>query len=741
LNGILGNEVRIKITLSNCDAKIITKALATRMSKILNDIIDPSQTAYVPGRSVMDNIRSNMYVKKYCKDRNINAILVSLDAKKAFDSVSHDYIEKVLERYGFGPNFRQAFKILYTNITARIMINGFVSDRINIERGVKQGDALSCAIFILCMDPLLRNLNMNEDILGIKLSSKSSVTTFQHKGSGYADDISIICKDTKGSLKSIFVEYQRLTEISGLELNADKTEILRLTSNDSKDYVFKYQGEHHTISNVDRIKICGIYFSANQDVEMNHNVDEKISKLECKLKPWVKRGLSLEGKILLVKTFGLSQLIYNMQCVDFSDSKLKEIEMKIFQFIWSKRSSDGRSIDRIKRSVLKNEYSEGGLKATDVESMNRALKLRQYIRSNKTNHVISKIQNKCILDSNNRSALQQDFGKISKGEIIVENAQSTIHLIIDHNRKISQENIEDSLLSKEIINQISSINVAQYLKRKGRVLALCIYNCELNEHETLLEIVREAETSVNRKKSKMLEMIINNFPKDYRQLALSFDDNVNELKNDLEKIEISHDNWISVDSLTTKIIQLSLKKSQGKISSLDVKTKVGLSHFDNNNFIKVRQQCRSTKLRTIFHRLVNNDLFSYERMFRFRMTNDNRCPRCGTLETTKHMIWECHESKLIWTNLNKIMSDIGLANENILTYEDIYNITNNIPVTHIKLKIIQEMIQITRPSGWNKSRVIDVINSIVNTEKYLAIKNRKVASWQSKWNSFLKINK
>jgi hypothetical protein len=87
------------------------------------------------------------------------------------------------------------------------------------------------------------------------------------------------------------------------------------------------------------------------------------------------------------------------------------------------------------------------------------------------------------------------------------------------------------------------------------------------------------------------------------------------------------------------------------------------------------------------------------------------------------------------------MSDIGLANENILTYEDIYNITDNIPVTHIKLKIIQEMIQIIRPSGWNKSRVIDVINSIVNTEKYLAIKNRKVASWQSKWNSFLKINK
>jgi hypothetical protein len=49
------------ITLSNCDSKITTKALANRMANHLNEIIDPSQTAYVPGQSVMDNIRSNFY--------------------------------------------------------------------------------------------------------------------------------------------------------------------------------------------------------------------------------------------------------------------------------------------------------------------------------------------------------------------------------------------------------------------------------------------------------------------------------------------------------------------------------------------------------------------------------------------------------------------------------------------------------------------------------------------------------
>jgi hypothetical protein len=46
------------ITLSNCDAKIITKALSNKISRVLDSIIDPSQTAYVPGRAVADNLRT-----------------------------------------------------------------------------------------------------------------------------------------------------------------------------------------------------------------------------------------------------------------------------------------------------------------------------------------------------------------------------------------------------------------------------------------------------------------------------------------------------------------------------------------------------------------------------------------------------------------------------------------------------------------------------------------------------------
>jgi hypothetical protein len=45
-------------------------------------------------------------------------------------------------------------------------------------------------------------------------------------------------------------------------------------------------------------------------------------------------------------------------------------------------------IDQIKETIMKNNYSEGGMKVTDVESLERSLKLKQFFRAHNSNHVI-----------------------------------------------------------------------------------------------------------------------------------------------------------------------------------------------------------------------------------------------------------------------------------------------------------------------------------------------------------------
>jgi hypothetical protein len=96
-----------------------------------------------------------------------------------------------------------------------------------------------------------------------------------------------------------------LSEASGLVLNADKTEIL---DERGQQYKVNYLGQQYFINGKIEVKINGVYF--NKSIidmrERNYiHLHDKISKY---LTSWKNRQLSLLGKILIYKTFGLSQV-------------------------------------------------------------------------------------------------------------------------------------------------------------------------------------------------------------------------------------------------------------------------------------------------------------------------------------------------------------------------------------------------------------------------------------------------
>ena len=66
----------------------------------------------------------------------------------AFDSIDHNYMQAVLETYGFGHKCKNWFKLLNKNLKANILVNCFTTESIKIEQLVKLGNALSCSLFI-----------------------------------------------------------------------------------------------------------------------------------------------------------------------------------------------------------------------------------------------------------------------------------------------------------------------------------------------------------------------------------------------------------------------------------------------------------------------------------------------------------------------------------------------------------------------------------------------------------------
>ena len=80
-------------------------------------------------------------------------------------------------------------------------------------------------------------------------------------------------------------------------------------------------------------------------------------------------------------------------------------------------------IDRIKRTIMKNDYSKGGMTVTDVESLDRSLKLKQFIRAYKSNHVISKIQALLSTKSGHGKCMHQEYANVTEEESICKSAQ------------------------------------------------------------------------------------------------------------------------------------------------------------------------------------------------------------------------------------------------------------------------------------------------------------------------------
>ena len=91
------------------------------------------------------------------------ATLLLLDIKKAYNTVSHAWLQEVLHTGGFSPNLVNIIITLNTG-TTQLLVNNILSRPIPLWSGVKQGDSLSPTLFNLCFYPMLTKLH-KENIL------------------------------------------------------------------------------------------------------------------------------------------------------------------------------------------------------------------------------------------------------------------------------------------------------------------------------------------------------------------------------------------------------------------------------------------------------------------------------------------------------------------------------------------------------------------------------------------------
>jgi len=300
--------------------------------------------------------------------------VITLDAQKAFDSVDHNYLAKCLEAFGFPEGYCNQVITIYTGLKASILINGNIPEAFDIEQSVKQGDALSCALFIIAIEPLLRKFNQDPRITPIILNpgkdNEESIISFS-----YADDITALCMNKEG-IQAVISIYENVSKISGVKLNVAKTEIMIIgdENREVENLRIKFKGQKINIKTQEAVKVFGITFSSNKELAYEANIKERIIKMERQLNIWRQRNVSIEGKILLVKTFGLSQLIYSLKATYLKQEDIKKIEDICYKFIWNIKPDSSSARGRIRRETLQCKKEDGGLKAPNIMVLNKAIK-------------------------------------------------------------------------------------------------------------------------------------------------------------------------------------------------------------------------------------------------------------------------------------------------------------------------------------------------------------------------------
>ena len=151
-------------------------------------------------------------VLEICDKLQIKGFLMTVDIEKAFDSISHCLLIKVLEKYCFEKDFIKWIKILLQNQEACIVNGGSTTNYFKLEKGTRQGDPISAYFFILVLEIVFSFTKESQKLNGLDIFDKTILYT------AYVDDTTFFLKDTKSVIELMNI-FDTFSKFFGLRPN------------------------------------------------------------------------------------------------------------------------------------------------------------------------------------------------------------------------------------------------------------------------------------------------------------------------------------------------------------------------------------------------------------------------------------------------------------------------------------------------------------------------------------------
>ncbi|KAL0449170.1 UNVERIFIED_CONTAM: hypothetical protein Slati_1473400 [Sesamum latifolium] len=192
------------ISCCNVIYKAITKIITDRLAPTLEHLIDRCQAAFVGGRNITDNIfLVQEMVRQYTRKQISPRCTINVDLRKAFDSVSWGFLSQVLHG-GF------------ERLPSRFFSG---------KRGLRQGDPMSLALFLLCMEFFSRMIKRKTSNSEFNFHPKCEKLKITHLL--FANNLMLFSRGNLPSVHILMECLQEFRDVFGLAVNTSKSSIFR----------------------------------------------------------------------------------------------------------------------------------------------------------------------------------------------------------------------------------------------------------------------------------------------------------------------------------------------------------------------------------------------------------------------------------------------------------------------------------------------------------------------------------
>ena len=428
------------------------------------------------------------------------------------------------------------------------------------------------------------------------------------------------------------------------------------------------------------------------------NFEEVKQKIDRQFQSWTVRSLSLMGKILIIKTFGISQILYTTSSITFTQDQHKSIKAQIFKFLWSKNyNQQNRAVDRIKRETICTSVANGGFGLIDHQDIVEAINAKQYLSSENPNlhHPIKDLIGPATSYFNRYTHNYLD-------DIAKVGAKKITELI---ERKLS--NADEELIKGQtnLMNIIQVEKIADLVKNPNSITIALLRQAGIDtivqiDQHTLNNLRRELPTGT----LSLVQQYLNN-----KTAGIIYNASHQEIKTMRTHVPNNVLKLIPSIKLTSKLIRKLCKNPENIVKSKIIPN--ARPEETHRTMLKV-MRLKNTRQKNIFLRIYNNDIYSKEKLHQFGLVDTPECPKCGAIETKLHLVYECPHVLPIWNKLEELING-----NNTSTIEDVLTKNNNSTILKIKIEVLGLLIQKSRSPFGVKETIECVLNKLMQVEK------------------------